>query len=377
MDAAGKFLAAQRLTCETGWRLIFLSGARGGFASSDTVEDMNGVELSRLYYESIVAPLLEQYNGGIAHAAGRLGTGSDVLGFDDDMSRDHDWGMRLTLLVESASLNGLSDYLDARLPDKVHGHPTRFSLSNDPTIRHRIDIDTAERFTAERLGFDATSRINALEWLATSSQSILEVTTGPVFADTIGTLTEIRRRLRWYPDDVWRYVVATSWARLAEELPLMSRAGIRGDELGASIIAARLVGVAMRLGFQLERTWAPYPKWFGAAFAALPRASACGDQFAATLRARSWQERQHHLAAACEHLYAFQRSTALPTIPGPVLEPFHDRPFFTVRQAAINALMPPDSHVGVGSVDQWSDNVAVLTAPQRRLAATRALHDIE
>lgn len=198
-----------------------------------------------------------------------------------------------------------------------------------------------------------------------------------MFADTIGTLTEIRRRLRWYPDDVWRYVVATSWSHLAEELPLVSRAGIRGDEVGASIIAARLAGVAMRLGFQLERIWAPYPKWFGAAFTGLPRASACGDELAATLRARSWQERQRHLAAVCEHLYAVQRSTALPTVPGPVLEPFHDRPFFTVRQATIDALMPPDIDAGIGSVDQWSDNVAVLTAPQRRLAATRALHDIE
>jgi len=48
---------------------------------------MNGVELSRLYYESIVASLLEQYNGGIPHAAGRLRTGSDVLGFDDIVTR--------------------------------------------------------------------------------------------------------------------------------------------------------------------------------------------------------------------------------------------------------------------------------------------------
>ena len=153
----------------------------------------------------------------------------------------------------------------------------------------------------------------------------------------------------------------------------MSRAGIRGDELGASIIAARLVGVAMRLGFQLERTWAPYPKWFGAGFTALPSASACGDELAATLRARYWQERQHHISAVCEYLYAFQRSTALPTIPGPVLEPFHGRPFFTVRPAAINALMPPDTHVSVGSFAHWSFHLPLSPAPQLLSVDTRAL----
>jgi hypothetical protein len=36
----------------------------------------------------------------VVYAVGRLGSGSDVLGFDDAISRDHDWGCRLTLLVD-------------------------------------------------------------------------------------------------------------------------------------------------------------------------------------------------------------------------------------------------------------------------------------
>lgn len=52
--------------------------------------DGGGTELVRSYYEQVVAPLLAARWPGLPHAAGRLGSGSDVLGLDDAMSRDHD-----------------------------------------------------------------------------------------------------------------------------------------------------------------------------------------------------------------------------------------------------------------------------------------------
>ena len=337
---------------------------------------MNGSDLARRYYESIVAPLLAEFDGGIAHAAGRLGQGSDVLGLDDAMSRDHDWGLRLTVLVEANHVTTLADFIEPRLPDEYLGYPTRFAVTHDGEIRHRIDIDTAQQFSTALLGVDATSELSVPEWLSLSGQSILELTAGPLFEDTVGTISAIRDQLRWYPDDLWRYVVATSWARLAEELPLLGRAGMRGNELGSSVIGARLVSIAMQLGFQLERSWAPYSKWFGTAFEALPNASACTPALKATMSAATWQDRQAHIVNACEQLYELQRATELPTVDCPVIEPFHDRPFQTVSQKVIDALTTPPlrgTPIGVGSVDQWTNNVALLTAPALRRARTQGM----
>ena len=49
-----------------------------------------GITLARKYYDVVVAPLLDRWCPGVSYAAARIGTGSEVLGLDDDMSTDHD-----------------------------------------------------------------------------------------------------------------------------------------------------------------------------------------------------------------------------------------------------------------------------------------------
>ena len=98
----------------------------------------------------------------------------------------------------------------------------------------------------------------------------LEVVGGEVFEDTGGALTALRAAMDWYPDDLWRYLVACDWRRIDQELPLMGRAADRGDDLGSRVIAARLVAATMHLGFLLCRAWPPYAKWRGTLFGRLP-----------------------------------------------------------------------------------------------------------
>ncbi|HEY5320922.1 MAG TPA: DUF4037 domain-containing protein [Galbitalea sp.] len=83
--------------------------------------------------------------------------------------------------------------------------------------------------------------LDAVDWLFLTAHSVLEVMAGAVFVDTGGGITAIRRLMDWYPDEVWRYVLAADWSRIGKELPLFGRAGERGDELGSRVIAAYLV----------------------------------------------------------------------------------------------------------------------------------------
>ena len=47
------------------------------------------LELSRLFYWEVVRPILDQHYPGLLHAAGLIGPGSEILGFDTQMSMDH------------------------------------------------------------------------------------------------------------------------------------------------------------------------------------------------------------------------------------------------------------------------------------------------
>ncbi len=113
-----------------------------------------GIELAHAYFEGFVAPLLARQVPGVRYAAARVGTGSEGLGLDDAMSRDHDWGLRLQLFVAEAEQTPVIAALDAHLPDTFRGHPVRFGFSADPEQRTRIDVTSVAAFADDRLGFD-------------------------------------------------------------------------------------------------------------------------------------------------------------------------------------------------------------------------------
>jgi hypothetical protein len=338
-----------------------------------------GLELAREYHREVVGPLLLSRWPQLRYAAARLGSGSDVLGLDDPMSQDHDWGLRLNVLVPAELVSVIDDFLEEALPATFGGRPTRFATTWQNDVRSGVQVDSTRDLAVSRLGLDPARGLDVAGWLGLTGQSVLEVTAGEVFHDSAGDLTDVRHRLRWYPDDIWRYVLAADWSRLAEELPLAGRAGQRGDDAGSRVIMGRLVRTAMHLGFLLGRQWPPYAKWLGTAYAALPVGVATGPALASALESRSWPDREARLVDGLNELLEAQRALRLPT-PRRATEPFWDRPFRTVSDRVAELLLdgvtdpavralPP----AVGSVEQWVDSVAVLGPADRRLAVARAV----
>jgi hypothetical protein len=76
---------------------------------------VSGIELNRDFYVKVIGPILT----GRAHAAGLLGWGSDVLGFDDERSTDHGWGLRLLVFVEAAEVENVRQLIDQNLPGRI------------------------------------------------------------------------------------------------------------------------------------------------------------------------------------------------------------------------------------------------------------------
>lgn len=334
--------------------------------------DRTGAELARAYHDQVVGPLLARRFPGMPYAAGRLGRGSDVLGLDDAMSRDHDWGLRLTVLVPADAVDPVRRAVEAQLPDIFLSLPTRFPFSGEAEARHRVEVTTVRDLVERRLGLDPRDGMRPEDWLSLTGQSVLEVVAGPVLVDTDGGLIRVRRLLAAYPDDVRRHLVAADWGRIGEEMPLMSRAGHRGDDLGSRVIAARLVDAVVHLAFLLAGRWMPYPKWRGLVLTDLPRTGPLVDRLAATLDATTWTERQDRLAEALDLLMSDQESSGLPAV-RPAVVPFWDRPYLHPDPRVVEQVRESITEPAVrawparrGGVEQLTSDVGLLTDPSAR-----------
>ncbi|QKG25793.1 DUF4037 domain-containing protein [Actinomadura verrucosospora] len=338
-------------------------------------DHLRGAELARAYFGDLVRPLLDAHFPDLPYAAARLGSGSDVLGFDDATSRDHDWGCRLTLLLDDAgAVPVVSAMLERELPDRYNGRPVRFPVTWDPTVTHKVDIATVDGFCRSRLGVDPSGGPSVLDWLCLVGQCVLEVTAGPVFEDRTSALAGIRAALRRYPPDVERYVLAAWWRRVSQWMPIVGRTAARGDETGSRILGARVAEDLMRLAFALSGEWAPYGKWRGSAFKELPVAKLLAEPLERAVAADGWRERESALAEAAEILLDLQRERGLPA-PGKAVVDFWGRPYRTIDEEVAAGLVAgiTDPEVAalppyVGSVEQWVDSVDVLTHADRRAA---------
>jgi hypothetical protein len=356
---------------------------------------IRGVELSRRFYGELVRPWLAGALPGLRHAAALIGYGSELLGFDDAMSQDHNWGPRVLIFVTEADFAACAEgvvagfagvapatFLGAPigLSARSLGPPRRAGALGD--ARHGLEVWTLEAFLGEQLAIGPDQPRDAVAWLGLSEQRLLTVTAGAVFHDDDGRLTAARAKLAAAPPEVRLYKLASQWRRIAEEQAFVGRTGLAGDELGSRVIAARLARDAMRMAFLIEGRYAPYPKWFGRAFAELPCAPALTPWLDRVLAAADWKAREAALAATYLALARLHQARSLPGAFEPVVGPFHDRPFTVINAEAICAAIRAEiadpalrQAPVIGGLDQVTDSTAVIEAPDRARRAMGALLD--
>ncbi|MEU4776063.1 DUF4037 domain-containing protein [Micromonospora sp. NPDC023644] len=347
-----------------------------------------GLTLGRRFHDEVLAPILRRRLPGLRYAAGLLDGGSELLGLDTPRSTDHDWGPRGQLFVaasDAARIPHLRAALDADLPAEFLGWPARFTgtgrlgVADRTGSRHGVTIHELGGWWRDRLGFDPAAGVATADWLATPTQRLAEVTGGEVFHDGLdGALTRARAALAWYPDDVWRHVLAAAWTRVAQAEHLPGRCAETGDDLGSRVVTARLARDLMRLGLLLRRRWPPYDKWLGTLFARLPGAAPVVAALADALGPGDWRQREDGLVRALAAVAAWTDDTGLVAPVRARPRPFHGRPFLVLDAGRVAAALraaiadpalrerPP-----LGAVDQYVDSVDLLTHAHRarRIAA--------
>lgn len=230
--------------------------------SGGETNKISGIELSRKFYEEVGAPMIKEkfseYESKIA--VGFVGEGSERFGFDDEYSRDHDFGPGFCLWVTKDTYEKIGKELQSeydRLPKEYMG----IIRVDTKMADGRCGVCTIGDFYEKYTGFrQSPERIT--DWISIEDYKLATVTNGEVFRDDEGIFTDIREHFLCQPKKA-RLV------KLAREISAMAQTGQvnygrsmgRKDYVTATLCITKFMEHTMKCMFILNKKYAPYYKW--------------------------------------------------------------------------------------------------------------------
>lgn len=221
----------------------------------------SGLFICKALYEKCLAPVIAaefaEYKDKIA--VGLVGKGSDCYGFDDELSRDHDWGPDLCIFVSKETYEAIGDRLEAaynNLPEEFEG----FKKAPKVSGRQRRGVFIIEDFFKGLLG---VWPVSLEQFTMLEDYSLSECVNGVIFTDPQGIITGIRKNIaKGYPQPIL-------FRKLAQASALFSQTGQynylrmaqRGDELTAQMMLNDAIKYAMKLAHYIENRFPPHDKW--------------------------------------------------------------------------------------------------------------------
>lgn len=226
---------------------------------------MNGLEISKGYYEEFGKPMLETEFSDILPflAAGFVGSGSEHYGYDDEISRDHDFepGFCIFLPDEDIIDRRRAFQLErayAKLPKEYAGVKRQIV---SPVGGNRNGVIRTDEFYLKAVG-SADGKLTTEQWLRLPDYALAEAVNGDVFFDNYGEFSRIREDLICMPEDI-------KLKRLAGNLLIMAQSGQynflrcmkHGEPEAAQLACVEFVNAAMKTTFLLQDRYMPYYKW--------------------------------------------------------------------------------------------------------------------
>ncbi len=234
---------------------------------------MKGLELAQEYYEQVGRPMLEGRFGELIYrvAVGFAGAGSECFGFDDEISRDHDWGPAFCIWLNSEDYREYGKSIQnayESLPKSFKGYGPRIA---SPGEEFRVGTCPTELFYATYTGLNHVPG-EIMEWMRIPDSSLAMCTNGRVFTDPLGEFSSWREALlAFYPEDVRLKKIASRCATIAQSGQYnLPRSLKRGETFSAFAALTQFCTDAMSLIYLLNKRYAPFYKWLHRGVKELP-----------------------------------------------------------------------------------------------------------
>lgn len=195
-------------------------------------------------------------------AIGLVGHGSECFGYDDEISRDHDFnvGFCMWLTREDEEQIGfkLTRAYDRLKKEVFADLRARKSVGGESAQGVFVIDDFYRRYT----GCDGAPR-EWQDWLYTDDLFFAEATNGEVFRDDLGIFSQIRDDiLHGMPEDVRLKKISARALRMAQSGQYnYSRCLAHGEDGAAALALCEFVRNASEMIFLLNRKHCPYYKW--------------------------------------------------------------------------------------------------------------------
>lgn len=220
---------------------------------------------NRRFYDEHVADMIHKRFGAYENriAVGIAGEGSDCFGYDDVISRDHDFGTGVCLWITDEDMKVFGHDLSRAYDELTDSTERSFYTAR---LRERRGVMTIHDFYSNILQIDCDTKnciITETQWYTLDHSCLKTAVNGEVFRDDQGIFTAFRKLLiSYYPDRIWHRRLAEKLHEYASSVQVnYSRCMVRGDTVAASMCKAEGLSAAMELFFLLKREYPPYYKW--------------------------------------------------------------------------------------------------------------------
>ncbi|WP_425663356.1 DUF4037 domain-containing protein [Gardnerella piotii] len=253
--------------------------------AEDNPKIKNGMQLAKEYWQTYGKQLLElpkfrDYKNRIA--AGLVGHGSECYGFDDEISRDHDFGPGFCLWLTDEDYAKIGDDLQAAyndLPQEYAGFGSREETPRAKSCESskRVGVFSISEFFENITGFaTAPSQDEPHLWLSLSEPTLAAATNGQIFADPLGEFSKTRQSFKLMPDDVRISLISRRLGMMAQagqyNVPrMLARTDGAAAWLSINEFVRATASIVFLLNNPISAGYLPYYKW---QFAALRKLSA-------------------------------------------------------------------------------------------------------
>lgn len=220
---------------------------------------------SEKFYIDKVAPMIKEYFSDYENriAVGLVGEGSDCFGYDDFMSRDHDFGTGVCLWLDDEDCYKIGKQLSDKYDDIAYGQGYRGLSSR---LRERRGVMSIHDFYSNILCIDCDiDNINMPlnKWRVLDYTCLATATNGIVFRDDLGKFSAFRKLLLdYYPEQVWKERLVDEIHKFSMSLQVnYARCMSRKDYVTAKTCKQKGIEAAMEIYFLLRRVYPPYYKW--------------------------------------------------------------------------------------------------------------------